>query len=361
MCFKTEQTPPHSSQFTAEQTYPPHTHSADWNAALEAFLCSCGDAFPLRDGLMHDEFSGNPFTVSSPPLSAIPSPSECNSISSTFSPPMQPIVFPAPLYASPSTPSVVPAKHPCLWNGCRSSFSSLAELISHVNLLHLSAYSSEPPEPVSAPSSYLRLSSDSLGLSCQWGNCHEYSSTALSSSGTLAFDDALNLLTGHLLHDHLGLQDSPEGRNLSVTDAAIADAIVPVPEPKSGHDMEMLDESENLRSPKQSIPSGESAEQSNSNKWHRTNEGSPITEDKMPSPVMGGREKCQWRGCELSFMTVDDLMNHLTAEHVGSGKNHYECFWKDCGRSGKNGFTSKQKVCRHLQVRSHGGIHFDSV
>jgi hypothetical protein len=310
---------------------------------------------------MHDEFPGNPYTVSSPPLSAVPSPSECNSISSTFSTPMQPVVFPAPLYVSPSTASVVPAKHACLWNGCRSSFSSLTELISHVNLSHLRAHSPEPPEPVSAPSSYLRLSSDSLGLSCQWGNCHEYSSAALTTSGTLAFDDAISLLTGHLLHDHLGLQESPEGHNVSVTDAAIADVIAPVPEPDSGHDVEILVELEGLRSPKQTIPSGQIAEQSHPNKWPCTNEGSPITEDKMPSPVIGGPGKCQWRGCELSFVTVDDLMNHLTTEHVGSGKNHYECFWKDCGRSGKNGFTSKQKVCRHLQVRSQGCVHFDSV
>jgi hypothetical protein len=310
---------------------------------------------------VHNAFPGNPYTGSPPPLSANPSLSECNSISSAFSPPIQPVVFPAPLYVSPSMASAVPVNHPCLWNGCRSRFSSLAELISHVNLSHLSAYLPEPPEPVSAPSSYLRLGSDALGLSCQWGNCHEYSSAALTTSGALAFDDALSLLTGHLLHDHLGLQDSQEEHNVSATGAAIADAIAPVPEPDSGHDVEMLDEVESPRSTKQSIPSSESAEQSHSNKWHRTYEGSPVAEDKVPSPVMGGPEKCQWRGCELSFTTVNDLMNHLTAEHVGSGKNHYECFWKDCERSGKNGFTSKQKVCRHLQVRSHDGIHFDSV
>jgi hypothetical protein len=159
-------------------------------------------------------------------------------------------------------------------------------------------------------------------------------------------------LTGHLLHDHLGLQGAPEEHDAAIVDAAMADAIVSVPEPDSEHNMKMRGEEQrsDSRSKRQSIPLGESEK--------RNHEGSPIAEDKMPNHVVDGSEKCQWHGCELAFSTIDDLMNHLTAEHVGSGKNHYECFWGDCERSGKNGFTSKQKVCRHLQVRVHGGYPF---
>ena len=299
--------------------------------------------------MLHNSFPQDPYSGPSPSLSTITSSSDSNALS-PFSTPLQPVVYPAPLSISQSTASVVPAKHICLWNGCRSSFPSLRELISHVNLSHLGVSSSEPPEPISAPSSYLRLSSDAPWLSCQWDNCHEYSPTAVTPS--TAFDDALSLLTGHLLHDHLGLQGAPEEHDVAIADAAIADAIVSVPEPGSGHDIKMRGEeqSSDSRSERQSIPLGESEK--------RNHEGSPISEDKMPNHVVDGSEKCQWHGCELSFSTIDDLMNHLTAEHVGSGKNHYECFWGDCERSGKNGFTSKQKVCRHLQVRVHGGYPF---
>jgi hypothetical protein len=335
-----------------EQTYLPHNHSVDWDAALEAFLCSCGDAFPLRDSLAHNNVSPDSYTGSSPPLSTVPSPSENNSLSSALSMPLQPIIYPTPLHISPSTVPVVPAKHCCLWNGCHSVFSSLPELISHVNLSHLSVYSSEPPEPLLAPSSYVRLNSNNLGLSCQWDNCHEYSAV-VNPSGDPAFDAALNSLTGHLLHDHFGLQGAPEEHNAVTMDASITNAIVSVPEPASGHNVEMRDEGQSFQSKHQSIPLGESAKQSHSNTWHGIHETLPIAGDKIPSFEMNGPEKCQWGGCELSFATIDDLMNHLTVEHVGSGKNHYECFWKGCERSGKNGFTSKQKVCRHLQVRSH--------
>jgi hypothetical protein len=324
----------------------------DWDAAVEAFLCSCGDAFPLRDGLAHNDVSQDSYTGSSPPLSTVPSPHENNSLSSALSMPLQPVVYPTPLHIPPSTTPVVPTKHCCLWNGCRSSFSSLPELISHVNLSHLTVYSSEPPEPLLAPSSYIRLNSNNFGLSCQWDNCHEYSA-AVKPLGDPAFDDALSSLTGHLLHDHFGLQGVPEEHDAVTTDTSIADAIVSVPEPASGHDVEMRDEGQIFQSKRQSIPLGESAKQSHSNNWHGMHEALSIVGDKIPSLVMNGPEKCQWGGCELSFATIDDLMTHLTVEHVGSGKNHYECFWKGCERSGKNGFTSKQKVCRHLQVRSH--------
>lgn len=252
--------------------------------------------------------------------------------------------------AQPPAPVVLPG-HICLWNGCHSTFSSLEELISHVNTSHLRAYSSLP-EPVLAPSSYLRLSSDVLGLSCQWDNCHEYSSTPVDSSVNLALDDALNSLTGHLLHDHLGLQGGPEDHSvMSTNQAALADVALPVPSPNPGQDVEMRDEEQCSDNKQQIIPSGGSSKQDDTNKQTDEQRRSTIAEDKPLTPEIGGSRKCCWRECECSFASVDDLMNHLTGEHVGAGKNHYECFWGDCERNGEKGFSSKQKVCRHLQVR----------
>jgi len=125
-------------------------------------------------------------------------------------------------------------------------------------------------------------------------------------------------------------------------------------------DAEMRAEEQRIISKHQGMPLATSTKQDDFNKpkiEHR-----PTTaEVKTSTPAMDATEKCRWRGCEYSFANVDDLMNHLTTVHVGSGKNHYECFWNGCERNGQNGFGSKQKVCRHLQVRTCLGsaIHFD--
>jgi hypothetical protein len=141
------------------------------------------------------------------------------------------------------------------------------------------------------------------------------------------------ITTNHATHDDIGL---------------------PVPMPDLTRDVEM--QADELRSDNkhQGIPLARSAKQDDINKLNKPkNEHQrPTTaEVKSPTPAVGATEKCCWRGCERPFASVDDLMSHLTAEHVGSGKNHYECFWNGCERNGQNGFGSKQKVCRHLQVR----------
>jgi len=62
---------------------------------------------------------------------------------------------------------------------------------------------------------------------------------------------------------------------------------------------------------------------------------------------------CYWTGCPealLDFVSSDLLTAHITAQHVGSGKKTYDCFWDACDRNGEKSFPSKQKILRHLQV-----------
>ena len=165
----------------------------------------------------------------------------------------------------------------------------------------------------------------------------------------LSLDDALSSLAGHLLHDHLGLQGGRRDHTVITTnDGTLADAGLPNPVPNLEQDMEMRAEEQRSGNKDQGMPLARSAKQE-LNKPENEDQHPMTVEVKSPTPTMGA-EKCCWRGCELSFASVDDLMNHLTTEHVGSGKNHYECFWSGCERNGQNGFGSKQKVCRHLQV-----------
>ncbi|KAF8273164.1 hypothetical protein EI94DRAFT_55075 [Lactarius quietus] len=261
--------------------------------------------------------------------------------------------YPPPLYIHHPPATFAHAEHTCLWNGCRSSFPSLAELVSHVNFSHLSANLSEHPDPFTTSSSCVRFTSEALGLSCQWDNCHEYSSAPVAPSGELTFDTALNSLTGHLLHDHLGLHGALANQNAVTTDGATT--ILPIQEPEPDRDAEMRDREQNSQpqtDKQQNVPSDSSLKQCDVAKEHMADERPPTGEGKTPSPILDGTEKCLWGECGLSFASVDDLMNHLTNDHVGSGKNHYECFWSNCERSGEKGFSSKQKVCRHLQMHT---------
>ncbi|KAI8914755.1 hypothetical protein DFJ77DRAFT_463189 [Powellomyces hirtus] len=60
---------------------------------------------------------------------------------------------------------------------------------------------------------------------------------------------------------------------------------------------------------------------------------------------------CMWLGCAQRFETFDELTNHLSEEHIGSGHSEYVCMWENCERNGKP-FSQRQKVMRHIQTHT---------
>ncbi|EGN96608.1 hypothetical protein SERLA73DRAFT_184700 [Serpula lacrymans var. lacrymans S7.3] len=204
-----------------------------------------------------------------------------------------------------------------MWANCGAVFSSLSDLVGHVNLQHLRI----PPAP--QPSTLMDPSFGIDSLSCQWGDCTAYpspSSIPGSSTGNL-HDSATCILATHLLNDHLGIHNhEPFSGNVPVTAQTQAPAF---PDPV-----------ESLASPPASLNSA--------------------SHSPSPSPhECSGTHICHWKSCSESFSSCDELTAHITAVHIGSGKPHYDCFWEGCTRHGENGFTSKQKISRHLQ--SHTG------
>ncbi|KII87429.1 hypothetical protein PLICRDRAFT_113115 [Plicaturopsis crispa FD-325 SS-3] len=176
----------------------------------------------------------------------------------------------------------------CMWGNCGAMFSSLADLVGHVNLEHLRSQDrtmQPPPDDV---------------LACLWADCAMSPPPASSSLAT------------HLMHDHLGLP-SPAPSPTSATRPPLSVAhLPPAPVPSSSR----------------STP--------------------------VPLHQCAGPHTCHWLDCGLDFPSCAALTEHLAAAHVGAGKAHYDCFWEGCARHGvKNGFSSKQKICRHLQ--SHTG------
>ncbi|KAI8889255.1 hypothetical protein K501DRAFT_282410 [Backusella circina FSU 941] len=65
-----------------------------------------------------------------------------------------------------------------------------------------------------------------------------------------------------------------------------------------------------------------------------------------------GPTMCKWENCKLELSSLDDLINHVKTDHIGSGKATYYCCWKDCPRKQKP-FTKRHKMHNHL--RTHTG------
>ncbi|KAG1051404.1 hypothetical protein G6F43_006390 [Rhizopus delemar] len=63
-------------------------------------------------------------------------------------------------------------------------------------------------------------------------------------------------------------------------------------------------------------------------------------------------QTCQWENCIEEFITIEELINHVKDDHIGSGKTQYYCCWKDCARQQKP-FTKRHKMHNHL--RTHTG------
>jgi len=61
---------------------------------------------------------------------------------------------------------------------------------------------------------------------------------------------------------------------------------------------------------------------------------------------------CAWKDCGKVFVSLDLLVSHLNAEHIGSKKSSYSCLWEGCERNGRP-FSKRHKVSTHL--RTHTG------
>lgn len=323
---------------------PPHPDIV-WDPALAAFLCGCTESQVANFTGGYPNMSTTNSTSSTPQLT--PSPVTFHTQAQHL---LQPAGLPIQnhsqlsqmsndvnqLYAQQPSRSPQPQflPHRCQWGGCFASFGTLTELAGHVNLQHLRPAATNPgaaaPPPVHSPQqgpSAVNVTTSGLsldGLSCMWADCQLYPSPQSipgSSTGT-TFDSALDVLASHLLEDHLGLPLRSQKPEQTPQGAQNVDIQAPVPAPAApGVASDALS---STYSPPTPLPE----------------------HDCAASPV----HVCRWEGCMASYPTCNELTAHITAEHVGSGKAHYECRWEGCARHGEKGFSSKQKILRHLQV-----------
>lgn len=61
---------------------------------------------------------------------------------------------------------------------------------------------------------------------------------------------------------------------------------------------------------------------------------------------------CHWRGCGLEFLTQDELVRHINADHIHGNKKSFVCRWETCSRDEKP-FKAQYMLVVHM--RRHTG------
>lgn len=259
----------------------------------------------------------------------------------------------------------VPGQHSCMWANCHATFGSLQDLVAHVNVQHLQTVSAsliandQLGHSQDSASAHNQSALNSVGQvfpSCHWRDCHIYPTVEnVPGSSDRPLDAALGVLAAHLWEYHLGLPipppqfnfpspatssiaQNPDGlaHSSPLGDVALAAQISPV---EGG----MTDVVLPTISPPSVAAEADQVTSLTQDQDHVNEHGHDCATADHP---------CKWMNCQGRFASCEALTAHITAEHVGGGKNHYGCFWDGCARNGENGFKSKQKICRHLQVRS---------
>ena len=273
-----------------------HTYLMDqksyWESSFPDLPCDCAQD-------LQSTYPQPPLPQSIQDLISDPSISSSASSSpslASFSPPLH---APSP-FALQSTST---QSFPCMWASCGAVFNNLSDLVGHVNLHHLCSIN---PQSLSTLPVQSQDDFSQTPLFCHWGDCEMFPSPSSvpSSSSASSDDDVLNILAAHLLQDHLGLSIPPSATTLQP----------PLADP------------------------------------HITSEPVQSSSPTPPSHDCSGTHVCKWKTCTQTFPSCDDLTSHIASVHIGGGKAHYECFWEGCARHGTNGFSSKQKISRHIQV-----------
>ena len=288
----------------------------------------------------------------------------------------------------------------CMWDNCQETFASMSELVGHVNLTHLrpqaqahngtnltnmNGFIAEAQPQLEKQPAANTFSMNHLPLSCMWENCQTFPdlsgllslpAATSESSSTISdpvvtsesWDAAMQLLSSHLLHDHLGLVGgSTVGTAIALGPSKLVTASA-MARLKSAGEGEQPQTTPST--PPEVITQDSPLIASTSS--HSGTNSKPVSPFSHPIPTPSAspppsphhdcttsQHICKWAPsnsatpCNASFATCALLTEHLTTEHVGTGKSSYECHWDGCSRKGEQGFGSKQKVLRHLQ--SHTG------
>ncbi|VDD81267.1 unnamed protein product [Mesocestoides corti] len=87
----------------------------------------------------------------------------------------------------------------------------------------------------------------------------------------------------------------------------------------------------------------------------------PPPPPQPPLPQMPSLQHvCQWTKpgscvgnvCGLTFNNINDMVNHVTQDHVGGPERvDHTCYWHGCSRQGRT-FKAKYKLVNHIRVHT---------
>ncbi|KAI8595357.1 hypothetical protein EDD21DRAFT_329405 [Dissophora ornata] len=101
------------------------------------------------------------------------------------------------------------------------------------------------------------------------------------------------------------------------------------------------------------IEGGTEAKMLRANKQRKTSSSGVTGDDASGTDAETPQQLvCLWRDCNTPFDTMEKLNEHVTDNHIGSGKASYSCDWQGCHRQQKP-FTKRHKMYNHL--RTHTG------
>lgn len=304
-----------------------------WTPALDDFWCACGQSDPPKLPVNRERSPDTSSDVSLPPLGNNIQPPPFKVLSAAIN--LAQTTFQVDSHSPQAFPKTQ-YMHSCMWGNCSSSFSNLSELRDHVVLVHLESSPSQPATNSSSNHNITAWDSSQCPLDtpCLWSNCdNSYQPQPILVSPQSLYK--------HLMSDHLGVWSPVDNSSHSSTPAEpvkqdTLDKISPISHHSSNFESDISHHGSSSSENTPKVPGIPESSQDRNAVTHR----------------------CRWKDCSFYFSTCDELTSHTTSDHIGSGKAHYECFWEGCPRNGDQGFQSKQKICRHVQVVASFALWF---
>ncbi len=93
----------------------------------------------------------------------------------------------------------------------------------------------------------------------------------------------------------------------------------------------------------------------NNNNNNSSSSSETVLADTTDAKDDGGiffETNCHWRGCGLEFLTQDELVRHINADHIHNNKKSFVCRWETCSRDEKP-FKAQYMLVVHM--RRHTG------